>query len=184
MEKKRIQYAEDDFSSLKRLLRLRTPSLVIGLFIGLFLSFVTSGFEKVLQENIALAFFLPLIVYLADAIGTQTQTIYTRDLKTGHASFKKYMIKETFLGIIWGILFSILASLVIFVWFKSFELTLAVGLSMFGAIITAPPIAIIITRIIYFYKEDPAVGSGPLSTVIQDVVSVIIYGLIASAIIL
>lgn len=184
MSKKRIQYADDDISPVGKLLRLRTPSLVIGLILGLVMSFITSGFEKVLNENIALAFFLPLIVYLADAIGTQTQTIYARDLKTGDASFKKYLIKETLLGALWGIAFSVVSALVIFLWFNSFELIFAVGLSMFCAIVTAPPIALFVTKIIYLHRDDPAVGSGPIATIIQDVISIVIYGFVASAILL
>ena len=70
MNKKRIKYADDDISSVSLLFKLRTPSLLIGLFLGLVMSFITSRFEEALLENIALAFFLPLIVYLADAIGT------------------------------------------------------------------------------------------------------------------
>jgi len=184
MTKKRIQYADDDVSPVSKLLRLRIPSLIIGLFLGLFLSFITSGFEEVLNKNIALAFFLPLIVYLAGAIGTQTETIYTRDLKSGKADFKKYLVKETLLGALLGFVLSVLSSLVIFFWFGSFKLILAVGISLFCAILTAPPIALFVTKIIYFYREDPAVGSGPIATIIQDVVSIVIYGFISSAILL
>lgn len=184
MRKKRIRYADDDITPVRVLFKLRTPSLVVGLVLGLVMSFITSRFEEALLENIALAFFLPLIVYLSDAIGTQTQTIYARDLRTGKASFKRYLIKETFLGIFWGLAFSIISSLVIFIWFKSITLTLTVGISTFFAVATAPLIALIITKAIYSYREDPAIGSGPIATVIQDVVSIVIYGYVASAIIL
>ncbi|MBU0958760.1 MAG: magnesium transporter [Nanoarchaeota archaeon] len=184
MAKKRIEYADDDVSSVKKLLILRTPSLFVGLILGLIMSFVISGFESVIRENIALAFFLPLVVYLADAIGTQTQTIYIRDLKTGKADFKKYLIKESFLGFAWGIVFSLISSIVIYFWFNSIVLAFAVGLSMFCAILVAPLIALVVTRIVSFYREDPAIASGPIATVIRDVLSVVLYGIISSAIIL
>lgn len=183
-KKSKIEYADDDISSISKLLRLRIPPLFIGLVLGLFMSFITSGFEQVILKNIALAFFLPLIVYFSDAVGTQTQLVYVRDLKTGNASFKRYIVKETFLGIFLGIFFSLLSSLVVYFWFNSYELTLAVGISMFCAIATAPILAMIITKITFYYKEDPAVDSGPISKVVQDVISVVIYGLISSAIIL
>jgi len=81
-------------------------------------------------------------------------------------------------------LFSLLSSFIIYFWSKSTTLVLAVGLSMFGAILVASPIALIVTKVVYFYREDPAIGSGPIATVITDVTSVVIYGFIATAILL
>lgn len=184
MDSKKIQYAEDDDESVKLLLRLRLPPLFIGLFLGMGLSFVVSAFEDVLRENIALAFFIPFVVYIASAVGTQTQSIYTRDLKTGKANFKTYLLKETVLGIVLGLIFSLLTALVLFLWYHSQPLTLAVSLAVFGAIASAPLIALIVTELLQLERTDPAVGAGPIATVIQDTVSVLIYGLIASAIIL
>ena len=93
---KKIQYANDNTESVKRLARMRIPALAIGLTLGIFLSFTTSRFEELLSTNIKIAFFIPFIVYMADAVGAQTQNIYTRDLKTGKANFKKYLAKKHF----------------------------------------------------------------------------------------
>lgn len=182
--KKRIEYADDETEPVELLLRLRVPSLVIGLIMGFVLSFMTSAFEDVLEKNIALTFFIPFIVYLADAVGTQTQSIYVRALKTGKAKFKTYFLKEIVLGFFIAILFSILTAIVLMIWYDSVGLTLAVSLGIFGAIISAPPVAIVITRVFQFEREDPAVWAGPLATVVQDTLSVIIYGIIATLILL
>ena len=184
MPKDKIRYAEDDTEPVKLLLRLRIPSLVIGLLLGLVLSFVTSRFEHVLSENISVAFFIPFIVYMADAVGTQTQNIYARDLKTGKADFKKYLIKESALGIILGLIFGAIIAPVIIFWFNSTQLALAVSLATFGAIATAPLIALAVTELLQLEHSDPAAGAGPIATVIQDTASVIIYGVIATLIIL
>lgn len=183
-KKKRRVYADDDTSSLNKLFKLRIYPLLIGLFLGLGISFVTSRFEEVLSRNIALAFFLPLIVYLADSIGNQTQTIYIRDLKTGKANFKTYLVKETLLGIIFGFIFSVISCVVIFFWFKSLLLTLSIGISIFIVISIAPVMALLVTKIVYYFREDPAVAAGPIGTVIRDIISVVIYGLISSLLIL
>lgn len=179
---KRTQYADDDTVSTSHLLHMRIPSLIIGLFLGIMLSFTTSRFEEVLANNIEIAFFIPFIVYMADAVGTQTQNIYVRDLKTGHASFKKYLIKETSLGFLLGVLSSIVVGVITFVWFASIRLTMSVSLAMFGAILMAPLVSLLVTKIFQLEHNDPAVGSGPIATVIQDTLSIFIYGLIASAI--
>lgn len=183
MKKSKIQYADDDRSSVRKLLLLRFPSVIIGLFLGILLSFATSRFEEVLVKDIRLAFFIPFIVYMADAVGTQTQNIYARDLRTGKASFKKYLFKEMLIGLMFGLISSLLSSLVIMLWFGSTELMLVVSLAVFGAIAIAPLVALLVTEIFQLEREDPAVGAGPIATVIQDTLSVLIYGFIASAII-
>lgn len=183
-KKKRIRYADDDTESVGLLLRLRLPPLAIGLLLGLVLSFVTSGFEEVLSENVSVAFFIPFIVYLADAVGTQTQNIYSRDLRSGKASFHRYLIKESILGILFGLLFGVITATIVTLWFQSTSLALAISLSVFGATATAPLISLIVTEFFQLEHLDPAVGSGPLATIILDTISVIIYGLIASAILL
>lgn len=180
----KIQYADDDVTPIRRLLRLRFPSLAIGLGLGIILSFITSRFEEVISTDVRVAFFIPFIVYVADAVGTQTQTIYIRDLRKGTASFANYLIKETSLGIILGVVTGLIAFVAVKIFFESSELALAVSLGMLVSIITAPPIALVVSEILELEHTDPAVGAGPIATVIQDTVSVLIYGFIATLIIL
>lgn len=59
---KRIIYADDSTEGVSLLVRLRIPWLIVGLLGGTLASFLISNFEKILSENISLAFFLPLIV--------------------------------------------------------------------------------------------------------------------------
>lgn len=184
MVKPKIKYADDDTQSVRFLFCLRIIPLIIGLIFGIVLSFVMSRFEEVLSKNVAVVFFIPFIVYLAASVGAQTQSIYTRDLKTGKASFRKYLLKETMLGLMFGSFFAVLIFLVILMWMKSLELALTVGLSLFGAVGVSPLIALIATEILQLEHEDPAVGAGPIATVVQDTVSVLIYGLVASMIML
>ncbi len=181
---KRIRYADDDLLSVGVLVRLRAPSLVVGLVLGVLLSFVTSRFEQVLSEKIEVAYFIPFVVYIADSVGTQTQNIYARDLRSGNTSFKNYLFKETLIGLLFGALFGASIGLLVMLWFGHWELASAVGLSTFVAISFAPLVALAITELLQLERSDPAVGAGPIATVIQDTLSVLIYGIIASWIVL
>lgn len=183
-EKNTIIYADDNYESIKTLFKIRMPSLVIGLILGFGISFITSNFEEVLSQNIKVAFFLPFIVYIADAIGTQTESIYSRNLKTGKIKFIKYFYKELILGIAFGSFFGIITGIISFFWFKQSLLSLSICLGTFFAIIVAPIIALATTHIFQFMHKDPAAGSGPVTTVIQDMASIVIYGIVCSLILL
>ena len=182
--RKNIVYANDDTESIFVLLKIRLPSLVFGLVLGTAVSFITSRFEQVLAQNVRVAFFLPFIMYMADAIATQSQSIYSRNLKSGKAKFHIYLIKELLLGLSVGIVFGIISGLVVQVWFSDYKLALSVGLSMFVVLASAPTVAILITQTIQILHKDPAAGAGPIDSVIQSMLSVLIYGTICSLIFL
>lgn len=182
--KNKLQYADDDYESVGTLFAIRGPSLLLGLILGIGISFVTSSFEKVLEKNVQVAFFLPFVVYIADAIGTQTEAIYTRDLKSGRAKFSNYLRKELALGIIFGVLFGGVSGLISLLWLHNQLLSLSVAVACFLAITTAPLVALIVAHTIQAMHKDPASGTGPIATVIQDLLSVVIYGAVASVILL
>jgi len=184
MNNKKILYADDDYESVGMLFKLRAPALIIGLFLGIGISFITSGFEEVLAHNVQVAFFLPFIVYIASAVGTQTEAIYSGDLKTGKAKFRNYFHKELALGIIFGLIFGAITGLIAFLWLKNDLLAISVASASFIAITIAPIVALLVTQVFESMREDPAAGSGPIATVIQDMISIIIYGTVCSFIML
>lgn len=183
-QKETIVYADDNTESVGTLLKIRLPSLLLGLGMGIVISFATSRFEEVLARNVRVAFFLPFIVYMADAIGTQTQSIYSRNLKIGKVKFYRYLIKELSIGLLLGIAFGSVSGLVAYLWLSDNLLGLSVGLSMLTTVTLAPLVALLITQATQFLHEDPAAGAGPIATVIQDMLSIIIYGTISSIIFL
>ena len=86
----------------------RLPWLLLGLC-GTFLSAeLISLFEARLQAQILLAFFVPGIVYLADAVGTQTETLVIRGLSVG------IRIESVFCEVITGILIGLLLGAISF----------------------------------------------------------------------
>ena len=184
MSKQRVSFADDDKYSIRALALMRMPALLVGLLLGFVLSFMTSVFEELLTTNVQTVFFLPFIVYMADAVGTQSQTIYVRDLGRGKAKFLTYLLKETALGIILGSVFGVISFVVVSLWLGSAELAIAVAIAELATIGTAPVVAIIVTEVLELEHKDPALGAGPIATVIQDAISVLVFGAVASAFLL
>lgn len=75
------------------LTKLRLPWLILGLFGGLFAAQIVSFFEDSLRVYFILTAFIPLIVYMADAVGTQTETLFIRSL-VYQMNLKSYFLKE------------------------------------------------------------------------------------------
>ncbi len=174
--------ADDEKDGVGLLIRLRIPWLALGLIGGVAASFIVSRFEEVLSQNISLAFFLPVIVYMSDAVGTQTETIFVRDLAGGKAKFSSYLVKEFILGAVLGVAFGVLIGLVAYLWIGSTDIALTVGLAMATNVALAPIIALIVPEVLFKEHSDPALGGGPFTTIIQDLISIVIYLLVASLI--
>ena len=75
---------------------------------------------------------------------------------------------------------SILVFLGVFFFWKEVFIGFVIAVSMFIALITTSFTSLSMTLIIKKVGQDPALGSGPLATVISDITSIITYFLIAS----
>lgn len=181
-DSEKIQLEDDTKEKMSLLIEHRLPWLVVGLLGGIGLTLVAAKFEHLLAENIALAFFIPVIVYMAGAMGTQTETVYVRNMDKKRTHFSVYLAKEFLLGLFLGGLFGCLIGLFAFFMFQSLDVAFTVGLAMFVTMATAPIVALSVPTIIKKEHKDPALGAGPFVTVIQDFISLLTYFAIASLI--
>jgi magnesium transporter len=181
---KPIELEDDTKEPMSLLIEHRLPWLIIGLLGGLCLTFVSAKFEDLLTENIGLAFFIPLIVYMASAVGTQTDTVYIRNLDKKRTHFSIYLVKEFSLGVFLGLVFGTITGSFAYLIFQSTGLALSIGISMAVTMAIAPIVALIVPTVLKRVHKDPAIGTGPFVTVIQDFLSLFIYFSVATMIIL
>ncbi|HEU5187624.1 MAG TPA: magnesium transporter, partial [Candidatus Saccharimonadales bacterium] len=153
------------------IVRSRAPWLVFGLTVGLGLGLISSLFEDALAANVAIAFFIPVVAYIADSVGTQSEAIAVRALATLKINPGLYLSKELLVGVMLGSLMGILGGLGAWAISQQATIGLAVGLSLFVASIIAATLAAAIPMIFKAMGKDPALGSGPLATALQDVIS-------------
>lgn len=175
---------DDDRDPVSLLIKKRFPWLLIGLIGGIVATVLSSRFETVLSQNINLAFFIPVIVYMADAVGTQTETVYVRNVADRKVHFGKNLAKETALGIVLGAVFGVFLGTFTFFWLGSIETAISITLSLCLTMTSAPIIALCIPALLNRIHNDPAIGAGPITTVIQDLLSLSLYFIISSVVLL
>ena len=137
---------------------------------------MVARFEERLSAQVAVAFFIPAIVYLADAVGTQTEAMVVRGLsferaaprpparrraRGGRDRRRRPRHPHAGAGCTWC--------------FGDAALSLAVALSVLVASSTASACGLIFPWLLWRAGLDPAFGSGPLATVVQDVLSLLVY---------
>lgn len=159
--------------------RHRLPWLLVGLAGSMLAAIVMARFEKVLESQLAVAFFVPAIVYLADAIGTQTEAIVVRGLSLNRLSLRQLLSAELRTGLLIGLTLAVLALPIIVVVFGDVRLAVSVATAIFVAGGVATTIGLLLPWFLQRIGSDPAYGSGPVATIIQDVLSLLIYFVIA-----
>lgn len=157
----------------------RAPWLIVGGIVGVALGFVASWFESSLQETIALAFFVPVVAYAADSVGTQSEAITVRALATLKLSLGVYLVREVAIGFSLGTVLGVLGGIGAWLVTGAADMGLVVGISLLAASTLASALASLIPITFKSLGKDPALGSGPLATALQDIISIIVYFLVA-----
>ena len=62
-------------SSTRMMIRSRLPWLVVGVLGGTMAAGLFGYFDNLLSEYLVLAFFIPVMVYMSDAAGTQSEAL-------------------------------------------------------------------------------------------------------------
>jgi magnesium transporter len=160
----------------------RLPWLVVGLAGALLAADLVGWFEHQLEIKVLLAFFIPGIVYLADAVGTQTETVIVRGLSVG-VPMARMVRRELPTGFVIGFSLALIAAPAVWWRWGDADVALTVSLAIFGACSTATIVAMLLPWLLERCGADPAFGSGPLATVLQDLLSILIYFMVALAVV-
>ena len=171
---------EDDILSgnLFHAVKARTPWLFITL-IGEFIAVnVAHHFDGTLRALPIIAIFMPLLAGLGGNIGTQSITLMVRGLSTGQVTLKSAMyhiFREAGIGLLIGLVFGALVTLVTSQWQHSVALGVIVGLAMVINMTTATIIGTCTPFVLKKIKVDPAIASGPVIATTIDVVGLFVY---------
>ncbi len=164
--------------------KTRLPWLFASWIGGIIAASLIGIFENMLENIIALAAFIPVILGMGGNIATQSSTIIVRGMATGRVNLGgeiKLILKEAQVGLILGTLYGVLLGLFArFIFSDAPEnLGFVVGLSICASMIVAATVGTIIPLILRKLDIDPAVATGPFVTTSIDILGVLFYFLIA-----
>lgn len=165
---------------VRRRLWHRLPWLALGLAGAMLSAAIVASFEDELRDEVLLAFFVPAVVYMADAVGTQTETVVIRGMSLG-VSIRAVAARELLTGLIIGVLIAATFFAFALVIWDDARVAAVVALSLLVSTSLATAVAMVLPYALARLGRDPAFGSGPLATVIQDLLSIAAYFAIAVA---
>lgn len=180
--------AEEDLNETTgQSIKKRLPWLMILLVLGMLVSSVVGAFEGVVAILPIVICFQSLVLDMAGNVGTQSLAVTIRvlmDEELGAKEKRKLVAKESKAGMFNGLLLGALAVAFLGVYVRLFKgyapaqaflISFCVGVALLLSMIVSSLVGTLVPMFFKKIKVDPAVASGPLITMINDLVAVVIY---------
>lgn len=179
-----IESSDNLFSQTKA----RLPWLLIGMVGGLCNSMILGNFEAGFVADPALALFIPLIGGTGGNVGTQSSAIVVQGLANGSMELRnsaRQLFKELGVGLVNGSVISLLVFVYNYLRLGAGHqvTTIAVSLSLMAVVMFASVFGTFVPLTLERFKIDPALATGPFISITNDIVGMLIYMSISSALI-
>jgi magnesium transporter len=147
--------------------------LILNMFTAILASTVIGLFQEEIEKLVALAVLMPIVASMGGNAGTQTVTVAVRALATrqlNYTNLQKFVLKETWLGLVNGFLFALLSVLLAYLWFGDKQIALIMGLAMIANLLFAGVLGTLIPLTLEKFNIDPAISSSVFLTTATDVI--------------
>ena len=162
----------------------RLPWLLIGMIGGLANSVILGGFEGNLASNPKMALFIPLIGGTGGNVGIQSSAIVVQGLANNSLkqdNILPQILKEGIVSLINASIISLVVFTYNFFMLGDKGITASVSLSLFAVVMFASIFGTLVPMTLDRLKIDPALATGPFITITNDIIGMMIYMFIYSA---
>jgi magnesium transporter len=169
----KVDENEHIHESFGRTSKTRSIWLAVNLVNAIIASMVIGIFEEILSAVVALAVLMPIVANMAGTASVQTMTVMIRQMALGEINFgglRPVFIKELYIGIINGVIFGVLSSLVAQLWFENMHVSVSIGASMFVSFVLASLLGTTIPIVLKRMGFDPAVASSVIVITLVDII--------------
>jgi magnesium transporter len=179
---------EDDmFAPVVQSARRRWVWLGVNLITALLAAVVLYAFEPTLDQLVELAVLFPVVMSMGGIAGTQTLTLMIRGMATGQVSARNSMAilrKELAVGILNGIVFSIIVAAIAFLWYGNAGLGLVMAIAIVINLVAGALAGALIPVMLKKMSIDPALAGGVVLTTVTDVIGILAFIGLASYLLL
>ena len=105
--------------------------LLLNLFTAFLATWCISLFGATIEQMVVLAFLMPIVASMGGNAGMQTLAVTVRTLATNDLTknnFNQNILKEFNIGILNGIIFAIISSFIVQIWFQDYQLSLIISI--------------------------------------------------------
>lgn len=164
-------------ATVSLLYRQRVYWLVLLVFANLFSGAGIAHFEDLIAANMALVFFLPLLIASGGNAGAQSATLMVRALATGDVEMRDWgsmLVRELVVSTLLGLTMALAVS-AIGLFRGGPAIALVVATTMLLIVLAGSVMGMSLPFLLNRFNADPASASSPLITSLADGIGILIY---------
>lgn len=173
-----LRQEDDYFSPVMRSMRRRSIWLGVNLATAFLASWVAGQFADTLDQIVTLAILMSIVPSMGGIAGSQTLTLVIRGQalgQIGSGNTRWILTKEAIVGLLNGLMWSIVVALIAYLWFGDGRVGLVIALALIVNMSVAALAGVSIPIILKKFDIDPAVAGGVLLTTVTDVVGLMTF---------
>ena len=160
------------------ILRNRFPWLLMNICSGIAAALISDLFESALRAVVAVAFFIPLVLTLAESVAMQTVTM---SLQSIHLTRRRApaqagrMFGELRTGLLLGSISGAIVAALGLAWLGLPRLIATLVCAILLATTAGAALGYLVPRLVHRLRLDPKIASGPAVLALTDVVAILLY---------
>ena len=170
---------EDDmFAPIVQTALRRWVWLGVNLITAFLAAFVLYSFEPTLDQIVATAVLFPIVMSMGGIAGTQTLTLMIRGMATGQVSASNtpaLLRKELAVGLLNGIVFSIVIAAIAMIWYNDIALGMVMGTAILLNLLAGALAGALVPVVLKRMSVDPALAGGVVLTTVTDVIGILAF---------
>ncbi|HEX3147188.1 MAG TPA: magnesium transporter [Gemmataceae bacterium] len=163
--------------------RFRFPWLTATIASGVGCAMLSSVFEVTLAKSIVLAFFLALVLGLAESVSIQSMTVTIQTLRSVRPNrrwFLRALRREMLTACLIAAACAVAVGLIVLIWRQHGAAALVVGGGIGSAALAACFFGLCVPTALHALKLDPKIAAGPITLALTDIVTLVSYFGLAS----
>jgi magnesium transporter len=166
-----------------RAFRFRFPWLLASITSGTGCALLASLYETTLEKSILLAFFLTLVLGLAESVSIQSMTLTIQTLVGTPPTLGWYLRsfrREAGTALMLGAASGLVVGLIVWLWRGAGWAAFSIGGSISLALCAACFFGLSVPSVLHAWKLDPKIAAGPLTLALTDVFTLLFYFTLAA----
>jgi magnesium transporter len=171
-------HAADRGASLLASFRQRFPWLGCNLAAGILAAFLSGAYQAELNRVLALAFFIPVVLNLAESVSSQSVILSLHLLHGQRPRWKLLPARlggELATGLMLGVASGGIVALVALIWLRHPRVALCLVSGIAGGVAAAAALGFALPFLLRLLHLEPRVAAGPVALAAADVVTILLY---------
>lgn len=167
-----------------RAFRFRFPWLTATIVSGTVCALLVSAYEVTLAQALVLAFFMTLVLGLGESVSIQSMTVAIHALHSTRPTLRWYSAafrREVGTALLLGAACGATVGGIVWLWRGTALEAVAIGSSLVLTLAAASLFGLSVPTVLHALRLDPKIAAGPITLALADVCTILIYFMLATA---